>query len=115
VGLANELLRAQALEEAQRNIAYLTEQSERTTDVDLRRVIFNLIENQTKTVMMAKGRPEYAFRIVDPAVAPEIRSAPHRTLLLITGFAVGALLGALLILAWDWVGQQRARLRQDEP
>jgi uncharacterized protein involved in exopolysaccharide biosynthesis len=113
VGLANELIRTHALEEAQRNINYLNAQSEHTTDVDLRRVIFNLIENETKTLMMANGRAEYAFRIIDPAVPPEVRSGPHRTLLVATGLLVGLLLGAMIVLAWDWVRRQRARLRSD--
>jgi LPS O-antigen subunit length determinant protein (WzzB/FepE family) len=115
VALANELIRTRALTEAQRNIAYLSAQAERTGDVDLRHVIFSLIENQTKTEMLANGRPEYAFRIVDPARVPEIRAAPHRTLLLITGFMLGAVLGALFILAWDWVRRQRERLRRGAP
>ena len=68
VALANEIIRTRALAEAQRNIAYLNAQAEHTTDVDLRRVIFNLIQSETKTVMLANGRPDYAFRIVDPAV-----------------------------------------------
>jgi uncharacterized protein involved in exopolysaccharide biosynthesis len=113
VALANELIRTHALEEAQRNIAYLNAQSEHTTEVDLRRVIFNLIQNETKTLMLANGRPEYAFRIVDPAVPPEIRSGPHRTLILSTGLAVGLFAGAMLVLAWDWLRRQRARLRRD--
>jgi uncharacterized protein involved in exopolysaccharide biosynthesis len=113
VALANELIRTHALEEAQRNIAYLNAQSEHTSEVDLRRVIFNLIQNETKTLMLANGRPEYAFRIVDPAVPPEIRSAPHRTLILSAGLAVGLFVGAMLVLAWDWLRRQRARLRRD--
>jgi uncharacterized protein involved in exopolysaccharide biosynthesis len=112
VGLANEIIRTHALAEAQRNIAYLNAQAEHTTDVDLRRVIFNLIENETKTLMLANGRPDYAFRIVDPAVPPEIRAAPHRSLLLLGGFLAGMLLGGMLILAWDWVYRQRERLRR---
>jgi uncharacterized protein involved in exopolysaccharide biosynthesis len=110
VALANELIRTRALADARRNIVYLNAQAERTTDVDLRHVIFNLIENETKAEMLANGRADYAFRVVDPAVIPEIRAAPHRTLLLITGFVLGALLGILLILAWQWVQRQRERL-----
>lgn len=112
VALANDIIRTRAMTESQRNIAYLTAQAEHTSDVDLRRVIFNVLENETKTEMMAKGRTEYAFRTVDPAVPPEIRSGPHRTLLLITGFAVGLLLGGVGILGWDWVRRQRVRLRR---
>ena len=115
VALANELIRTRALAEAQRNIVYLNAQAERTTDVDLRHVILNLIEHQTKTEMLAAGRAEYAFRVVDPATIPEFRAAPHRTLLLITGFVLGAVLGAMFILAWDWVQRQRERLRRSTP
>ena len=110
VALANELIRTRALVEARRNIAYLGAQAERTTDIDLRHVIFNLIENQTKTEMLANGRADYAFRVVDPATVPEFRAGPHRTLLLITGFVLGGVLGAMFILAWDWVQRQRERL-----
>jgi uncharacterized protein involved in exopolysaccharide biosynthesis len=113
VALANELLRTRALEEAQRNIAYLSAQADRTNEVDLRRAIFNLIESETKTLMIANGRTEYAFRVVDPAVPPEIRSGPHRTLLLATGLLVGLLLGGVAVLTADWVRRQAARLRRD--
>jgi uncharacterized protein involved in exopolysaccharide biosynthesis len=113
VALANELLRTRALEEAQRNIAYLSAQADRTNEVELRRAIFNLIESETKTLMIANGRTEYAFRVVDPAVPPEIRSGPHRTLLLATGLLVGLLLGGVAVLTADWVRRQAARLRRD--
>ena len=113
VGLANELLRTRALEEAQRNIAYLNAQADRTNEVELRRAIFNLIESETKTLMLANGRTEYAFRVVDPAVPPEIRSGPHRTLLLVTGLLVGLLLGGVAVLIADWVRRQAVRLRRD--
>jgi uncharacterized protein involved in exopolysaccharide biosynthesis len=115
VALANELIRTRVLADTRRNIIYLNAQAERTTDVDLRHAIFNLIENETKTEMLANGRPDFAFRVVDPAVTPEIRAAPHRTLLLITGFLLGAVLGALLILAWDWLHRQRVRLSRGTP
>jgi uncharacterized protein involved in exopolysaccharide biosynthesis len=115
VALANELIRTRALADSRRNIVYLNAEAERATDVDLRHAIFNLIENETKTEMLANGRADYAFRVVDPAVTPEIRAAPHRTLLLITGFVLGAVLGALLVLAWDWVQRQRQRLSRGTP
>jgi uncharacterized protein involved in exopolysaccharide biosynthesis len=113
VALANDLLRTRALEEAQRNIVYLNAQVDRTNEVELRRAIFNLIESETKTLMLANGRTEYAFRVVDPAVSPEIRSGPHRTLLLATGLLVGLFLGGVAVLTVDWVRRRVARLRRD--
>jgi uncharacterized protein involved in exopolysaccharide biosynthesis len=113
VAVANELLRTRALEEAQRNIAYLNAQVDRTNEVELRRAIFNLIESETKTLMLANGRTEYAFRVVDPGVPPEIRSGPHRTLLLATGFLVGLFLGGVAVLTAEWLRRQAVRLRRD--
>ncbi len=78
VALADELIRARTRSDSTRNIAYLNDQLVKTNDVELRKVIYNLIEGQTKTLMLANGRAQYAFDVVDPAVAPELKVGPHR-------------------------------------
>jgi len=99
VALANELIRARALEEATKNIEYLNEQIESTNVVEVQRVMYSLIEEETKTLMLANARSEYAFRIVDPAVAPEVRSSPNRKLIVLSGGFLGLFLGTILALA----------------
>lgn len=99
VALVNELLRTRAMDEAKRNIAYLNKQVAGTNVVELQRVMYNLIENETKTLMLANVRVEYAFEIVDPAVAPEIRTRPQRTLIVAFGAALGFLIGAIAAFA----------------
>jgi uncharacterized protein involved in exopolysaccharide biosynthesis len=98
VGLANELLRDRTLQESTRNIEYLTKQLEQTNVVEMQHVIYGLIESQTKALMWANGRTEYAFTIVDPAVPAEVRSSPRRTLMVISGLFIGCFLGSLV--AW---------------
>ncbi len=103
VSLANDLLRTRARDEASRNIAYLKSQLEQTTAVEVQRAMYGLVESETKTLMLANGRIEYAFAVVDPAVAPEIRIRPKRTLMVLFGLAVGFVLGtgiAFLIYRW---------------
>jgi uncharacterized protein involved in exopolysaccharide biosynthesis len=108
VALANELVRTRTIDESERNIAYLNDQISRTNIVELQRVMYNLIETETKTLMLAKGRAEYAFTVVDPAVAPEVRTSPKRTLMVILGGALGGLLGCLVALARNiWSRPQR--------
>jgi len=107
VALANELIRNRALEEATHNIAYLNEQLAKTTDVELRKVMYNLIENETKTLMLANGRREYAFQVVDPAVAPELKAGPHRLLLTLIGFTIGFGLAAVTALIRERVDRRR--------
>jgi uncharacterized protein involved in exopolysaccharide biosynthesis len=107
VALANELIRNHALEEATRNIAYLQEQVAKTTDVELRRVMFNLIESETRTQMLANGRAEFAFQVVDPAVAPELKAGPHRLLMTLIGLTVGFGFAAVIALIAERVARHR--------
>ena len=98
VALGNELVRAKAREDAQRNVDYLNEQVAKTNVVELRRILYNLIESETKTLMLANARIEYAFTVVDPAVAPTVRVSPKRTLMVASGFLIGLIVGVLT--AW---------------
>jgi uncharacterized protein involved in exopolysaccharide biosynthesis len=101
VALANDILREHAIENASRNVAYLNKQLAQTSVVELQRVMYSLIESETKTLMLANGRVEYAFRIVDPAAAPQVRSSPRRTLIVASGVFIGGLLGSLFV----WIRQ----------
>lgn len=80
---ANELVRRvnrqrqlEAIEEAENSIRYLKEQLGRTNSVEVQQAIYRLIETQTKSIMVAKARKDYAFKIIDPAVPPEKRPNP---------------------------------------
>ena len=72
----NTYLREQAVKESKDSIAYLTNQLKKTNKVELQQVLFNLIESQTKTIMLANVREEYAFKVIDPAIVPDTRINP---------------------------------------
>jgi uncharacterized protein involved in exopolysaccharide biosynthesis len=99
VALANEVIRARALTESTRNITYLNEQIAKTNVVEMQKVMYNLIETETKTLMLANARLEYAFKVVDPAVKPEMKISPKRTVMVIVGAMLGGALGLLLMFA----------------
>lgn len=99
VALANEIIRTQAQQESERNIEYLNEQIAQTNAVELQRVMYNLIEAETKTLMLANARAEFAFSSIDPAVAPEVRSRPKRKIIVVSGVALGLLFGVLIVFA----------------
>jgi uncharacterized protein involved in exopolysaccharide biosynthesis len=96
--LANQLLRDKAIADATRNVGFLKDQVDHTTSVEVQRVFYRLIEQETRTLMLAKGRVEYAFTIVDPAVKAEVRFSPKRTLMVLGGGVVGGFLGTYI--AW---------------
>jgi uncharacterized protein involved in exopolysaccharide biosynthesis len=101
VALANELIRAHDLEAATRNVDYLNKQIAQTTDVEIQHSLYNLLENETKKLMLANARREYAFRIVDPAVPPELRHSPRRALWVLSGLVLGFLVGSLIAIGRD--------------
>lgn len=105
VALANEVLRNRALNESKRNIEYLNEQIARTDVVELRRVMYGLIENETKKLMVANGKVEYAFVVIDPAVAPELRVSPQRTFIILAWTVVGFAVGCFFLLVRNLLGR----------
>lgn len=93
VALTNALLRQRAIDEARRNIAFLEQELEKTSVVERREIIYRLIESRTGEIMLAEGRPEFGFTIVDPARVPDERGyvRPKRVLMLVLGLIVGGL------------------------
>jgi uncharacterized protein involved in exopolysaccharide biosynthesis len=96
VALCNEIVRTRALNDSTRNIAYLTQQISQTNVVDMQRIIYNIIESEMRTVMLANGRAEYAFTVIDPAVPPELRKSPQRVIVVLVGFALGLMIGIMI-------------------
>lgn len=107
VALANEILRQRALEEATKNVAYLNAQLQQTTVIDRQRVLYALIENETKTMMLANARAEYAFRVVDPAVVAELKVRPARTLIVLTGAVLGFFVSVAVVMVMSFTQKQR--------
>ncbi len=99
VELANEIAREQDIKTAERNIAYLNEQIEMTNAVELERVLYNLVETEQKTLMLANAREEYVFQVVDPAVVPVSVAKPKPLFLLILGAFSGGFLGLVAVIA----------------
>ncbi|MDP5029779.1 Wzz/FepE/Etk N-terminal domain-containing protein [Paraglaciecola sp.] len=85
----NEDMRSRDLAEAQKSIAYLNSQIAETNIADVRTMLFSLIEEQTKTVMLANVRDEYILKTVDPAVVAEKKIKPKRAIIVILGMFIG--------------------------
>lgn len=93
----NAEIRKQDVTDAEASINYLREQLGATSLAELKTIFYELIEEQTKTIMLANSRPEYLFRTIDPAVANEKKIRPQRALICIAGVIVGGGLGLLMV------------------
>ncbi|MEO5345223.1 MAG: Wzz/FepE/Etk N-terminal domain-containing protein [Magnetococcus sp. YQC-9] len=111
----NRHLRTLAIEDAKNNIEYLNAEMAKTTFVELKQVIAALTEDQIKKIMLANGRPEFAFRVIDPAVVPERRSWPKRGIIVILGGSSGLLFGISSVFIRNSWRTRKARFTQTPP
>ncbi len=81
-------------------VGYLEKEFESSTAVATREAIGHLIEAQAKQRMLAVVTQEFAFRVIDRAVAPDNddRHFPPRLVVAIAGPIVGLIFGALCVL-----------------
>ena len=99
VKITNNYLRDKAIKESDRNMAYLNEQAAKTSVIEARTVIFSIFKDELNKQMIAKGRDEYALRVLDPAQIPEVSATPSPALLTLIGFVAGLLVSSLLVWA----------------
>jgi uncharacterized protein involved in exopolysaccharide biosynthesis len=85
-------------QEAEKSITYLQSQIDKTTIFEHKTLLFQLIEEQTKTLMFAEVRDEYVFKTIDTALVPELKAKPKRAIIVVLGVLLGGILSVLVVL-----------------
>ena len=105
----NDLLSTQAIEEARTSINYLEKQLEETSSVEVQQAIYRLIEAETKEIMLASVQDEYAFKVIDPAVAPREPIRPQRSLIVMLGLLAGLIVALFIAFFHNAIVNNRKR------
>jgi hypothetical protein len=110
VARANASLRARAIEQADKSIEYLNAELGKTSLVNAQQVVYGLIETQINRKMLASVQEEYAFKVLDPPVIPDVDAFafPNRLLFAAGGVFVGLFLGVAGAFLLDFVRGMRA-------
>jgi len=103
----NALLRNKAVRESESAISYIQEQLKQTSVVELRQVLHRLIESEMKEIILARINEEFAFRVIDPAVAAEGAFKPNMVPMLLLGAMLGLLGSVILALFLNFLQTQR--------
>lgn len=98
IELINNHMRERRLEQVNRNIEYLRSQIEKTSIVEMKEVFYQIIEEQTKSKMLAEASPEYAFVTVSEAMVVEEKSAPNRVAICMFLAVLGAFMGVIIVM-----------------
>ena len=91
----NEHIQLHDRKEALSSIEYLKEQIGKTSITEMRTIFYQLIEEQTKTLMLAEISREYVLKTLSPARVAEVRAKPKRASII----ALGAVLGCMFAFA----------------
>ncbi|BDX07658.1 Wzz/FepE/Etk N-terminal domain-containing protein [Planctobacterium marinum] len=96
VNQLNSDMRSREIQSTKENIEYLEAKVQQIGDIEMKSVFYQLIQEQTKQLMLAEVRSDFVFTIIDPPYTPELKHAPRRALICI---AAGFLTG-FLVMAW---------------
>ncbi|MBV1911766.1 MAG: LPS O-antigen length regulator, partial [Kangiellaceae bacterium] len=103
----NEHVKQQDKDEAIRSIAYLEEQISLTNVAEMKSVFYQLIEQQSKTLMLTEISDEYVFKTISPAKVAEERFKPKRAVIVILGTLLGGFLAVVIVVLLSLVRKQR--------
>lgn len=97
VAQLNDYMKQRDMAEAQKSLQYLEDKLQQTQIEELRQALYQLIEEQTKTLMLTQVSDEYVFKTIDPAIVPEKKAKPSRALLCIIGTFFGGFFGCMVV------------------
>lgn len=99
VARANREMRERAIAEAQKSIEYLNAEAAKSDVQPLRDAIYRVVETQVKTIMLARVREDYAFRVIDPAMVPDANKHhwPRGSIVMGVALLVAMLLATLWV------------------
>lgn len=85
------------------NRKYLEEQLGSTTDPFIKQKIYNMIAQQIETGMMAEVKENFAFKIIDPPLAPDKKIKPKRSQIVLLSLIVSLLIGICLAFFLEYL------------
>ncbi len=99
----NEYIRQAAIIEGRESMLFLENELVNTPLASSKAMLFRLMEQQTQNITLANVREEYAFKVIDPAVAPIFPAGPKRKLITTIGGVLGIFFGLFLSLTIHFV------------
>ena len=94
----NAFYRQKDKSESEKAVSYLNQQISITGLSEIKQVIAQLLQEETKKLTLIEANQYYVFDYIDPPAAMELKSEPKRALICILSALLGGLLSALLVL-----------------
>jgi len=114
VARINAEMQKRAIAKSQASVGFLEEELKKTSVIGTQEAINRLIEAQIKQRMLANVTQEYALRVVDKALPPDLsdKVRPKRLVLLMLGPILGGIFGIAMVLFAAWMSDLFSALRR---
>lgn len=94
----NEEIRLRDISGSTDSIDFLQKEVQKATNSEMRAMLYSLIEEQYKTLTIAKIKKEYILKTVDPATVPFSKESPKRSLIVVISLIVANVLLAFFVI-----------------
>ncbi len=94
------------------NRKYLEEQLGSTTDPFIKQKTYNMIAQQIENGMMAEVKENFAFKVIDPPMAPDKKIEPQRVLIVLLSLVVSLLIGIGIAQFQEYYEKEKKKTRE---
>ena len=103
----NAYYRQQDKSGSEKAVSYLNQQISMTSLSEIKQVLAQLLQEETKKLTLIEASQYYVFDYIDPPVVMEKKSEPQRALISIISFLLGWMLSILLVLIRHYAIKQK--------
>ena len=98
VSSINQSMRDEDRNKANKSLEFLNNEYSKTNYKEIKQSIASLQEEQMKSLMLIEASKFYVFKILDYPIAPERKSSPKRSIIVLFGIFVGLIFSILVSL-----------------
>lgn len=103
----NNFYREKDKSESEKAVHYLNQQISMTGLSEIKEVLAQLLQEETKKLTLIEANEFYVFDYIDPPAVMEIKSEPNRALICILGAILGGMLSIFLVLIKHYFFSER--------
>jgi uncharacterized protein involved in exopolysaccharide biosynthesis len=112
VARLNQYLAQKAILRSEQSLSYLNQELMRTQVAEMRKTLYDLIASEQRNAMLASTQKDFAFKVLDPAVAPDKKLKPKRAIIVILSSFVAGFMA--MLYAFIKEGMTKRREQEDE-
>lgn len=95
----NLQMKQRDISEADESIQFIQDRIAKTDLNEIRNVLFAMLEEHQKTLVVANVKPDYVFKLIDPPSLPDIKSGPVRSIMVLAAMVGAFFIYIVVVLA----------------